>query len=109
MLRIPVLVRFSDFLLASADHLANVGRHAVSQPLADPEVPEPVGSHLHTCLIQQGVQFTLNLIQTIFCFLDRTKMGERYRVRISQSLANQLKALGSPAFPGTYVKWREYQ
>lgn len=38
---------------------------------------------------------------------NRTKTGERYRVRISQSLANQLKALGSPAFPGTYVKWRE--
>jgi len=36
-----------------------------------------------------------------------TKTGERYRVRISQSSANQLKALGSPAFPGTYVKWRE--
>jgi integrase len=38
---------------------------------------------------------------------NRTKTGERYRVRISQSLANQLRALGSPAFPGTYVKWRE--
>ena len=38
---------------------------------------------------------------------NRTKTGERYRVRISQSSANQLKALGSPAFPGTYVKWRE--
>ena len=38
---------------------------------------------------------------------NRTKTGERYRVRISQSLANQLKTLGSPAFPGTYVKWRE--
>jgi integrase len=38
---------------------------------------------------------------------NRTKTGERYRVRISQSLGNQLKALGSPAFPGTYVKWRE--
>ena len=38
---------------------------------------------------------------------NRTKTGERYRVRISQTLANQLKALGSPTFPGTYVKWRE--
>ena len=38
---------------------------------------------------------------------NRTKTGERYRVRVSQSLANQLKALGSPAFPGTYVKRRE--
>ena len=38
---------------------------------------------------------------------NRTKTDERYRVRISQSLANQLKAMGSPAFPGTYVKWRE--
>jgi len=24
-----------------------------------------------------------------------------------QSLAEQLEALGSPAFPGTYTKWRE--
>lgn len=38
---------------------------------------------------------------------NRTKTGERYRVRISQSLAEQLEALGSPAFPDTYVKWRE--
>ena len=38
---------------------------------------------------------------------NRTKTGEAYRVRISQSLAEQLQALGSPAFPGTYVKWRE--
>jgi hypothetical protein len=38
---------------------------------------------------------------------NRTKTGERYRVRISQSLANQLKTSGSPAFAGTYVKWRE--
>ena len=38
---------------------------------------------------------------------NRTKTGERYRVRISQSLANQLKRSGSPAFAGTYVKWRE--
>jgi integrase len=38
---------------------------------------------------------------------NRTKTGEAYRVRISQSLADQLQALGSPAFPGTYVKWRE--
>jgi integrase len=38
---------------------------------------------------------------------NRTKTGERYRIRISRSLANQLRALGSPAFPGTYVKWRE--
>lgn len=38
---------------------------------------------------------------------NRTKTNERYRVRISQQLAEQLKALGSPAFPGTYRKWRE--
>lgn len=38
---------------------------------------------------------------------NRTKTGERYRVRISKSLAEQLQSLGSPAFPGTYVKWRE--
>lgn len=38
---------------------------------------------------------------------NRTKTNERYRVRISQSLAEQLEALGSPAFPDTYVKWRE--
>ena len=38
---------------------------------------------------------------------NRTKTNERYRVRISQSLAKQLEALGSPAFPGTYPKWRE--
>jgi len=38
---------------------------------------------------------------------NRTKTGEAYRVRISRSLAEQLQALGSPAFPGTYVKWRE--
>jgi integrase len=38
---------------------------------------------------------------------NRTKTGERYRVRVSTSLAEQLQSLGSPAFPGTYVKWRE--
>lgn len=38
---------------------------------------------------------------------NRTKTNERYRVRISQSLAEQLEALGTPAFPNTYVKWRE--
>lgn len=38
---------------------------------------------------------------------NRTKTNERYRIRISQSLAEQLEALGSPAFPDTYVKWRE--
>src|SRR5262249_24280660 len=38
---------------------------------------------------------------------NRTKTNERYRVRISQSLAEQLEALGTPAFPDTYVKWRE--
>jgi hypothetical protein len=37
----------------------------------------------------------------------RTKTNERYRIRISQSLAEQLEALGGPAFPGTYTKWRE--
>jgi len=38
---------------------------------------------------------------------NRTKTGERYRVRISKSLAEQLQSLGLLAFPGTYVKWRE--
>jgi len=38
---------------------------------------------------------------------NRTKTNERYRVRISSSLAKQLDALGSPAFPGTYREWRE--
>ncbi|MGD0414521.1 MAG: hypothetical protein ABSA80_04140 [Terriglobales bacterium] len=37
----------------------------------------------------------------------RTKTTERYRVRIPSSLAKQLDALGSPAFPGTYREWRE--
>ena len=40
---------------------------------------------------------------------NRTKTNERYRVRISQSLAEQLEALGHPAFPDTYVKWRSPQ
>ena len=38
---------------------------------------------------------------------NRTKTNERYRVRISASLAQQLEALGEPAFPGTYTQWRE--
>jgi len=38
---------------------------------------------------------------------NRTKTNERYRVRISESLAKQLEALGKPAFPGTYSQWRE--
>ncbi len=38
---------------------------------------------------------------------NRTKTHERFRVRISQSLAKQLEALGSPAFLGTYREWRE--
>jgi len=38
---------------------------------------------------------------------NRTKTNERYRVRISQSLAEQLEALGAPAFSDTYTKWRE--
>lgn len=33
----------------------------------------------------------------------RTKTNERYRVRISRSLAEQLRGLGSPAFPGALV------
>jgi integrase len=37
---------------------------------------------------------------------NRTKTNERYRVRIRQQLAGQLKVLGSPTFPGTYPKWR---
>ena len=38
---------------------------------------------------------------------NRTKTNERFRVRISESLAKQLEALGEPAFPGTYTQWRE--
>ena len=38
---------------------------------------------------------------------NRTKTNERYRVRISESLAKELEALGEPAFPGTYTQWRE--
>ena len=38
---------------------------------------------------------------------NRTKSNERYRVRISESLAKQLQALGEPAFPGTLTEWRE--
>jgi integrase len=38
---------------------------------------------------------------------NRTKTNERYRVRISESLAKQLEALGEPAFPGTLTQWRE--
>ena len=38
---------------------------------------------------------------------NRTKTNERYRVRISESLAKQLEALGEPAFAGTYPQWRE--
>jgi integrase len=37
----------------------------------------------------------------------RIKTHERFRVRISQSLAVQLETLGCPAFPGTYREWRE--
>jgi hypothetical protein len=37
----------------------------------------------------------------------RTKTNERYRVRISRSLAEQLQGLGSPAFPGAVSLWRE--
>jgi integrase len=38
---------------------------------------------------------------------NRTKTNERYRVRMSESLAKQLEALGEPAFPGTLTQWRE--
>jgi integrase len=38
---------------------------------------------------------------------NRTKTNERYRVRISETLAKQLEALGEPAFSGTYTQWRE--
>jgi integrase len=38
---------------------------------------------------------------------NRTKTNERYRVRISESLAKQLEAPGEPAFPGTLPQWRE--
>jgi integrase len=38
---------------------------------------------------------------------NRTKTNERYRVRISQQLAEQLKARDHPAFAGTESLWRE--
>jgi integrase len=38
---------------------------------------------------------------------NRTKTNERYRVRISESLAKQLEALGQPAFPDTLPTWRD--
>jgi integrase len=38
---------------------------------------------------------------------NRTKTNERYRVRMSETLAKQLEALGEPAFPGTLSQWRE--
>lgn len=38
---------------------------------------------------------------------NRTKTNERYRVRISESLAKQLEALGEPAFPETLPTWRD--
>lgn len=47
------------------------------------------------------------LIQGAVIRGNRTKTNERYRVRISESLAKQLEALGEPAFPGTYTEWRE--
>jgi hypothetical protein len=37
----------------------------------------------------------------------RTKTNERYRVRISRSLAEQLQDFGSPAFPRAESLWRE--
>lgn len=48
-----------------------------------------------------------NLQDGTFIRGNRTKTKERYRVRIPQQLANQLEALGTPAFPGTYREWRE--
>jgi integrase len=47
------------------------------------------------------------VIQEMVIRGNRTKTNERYRVRISESLAKQLEALGEPAFPGTYTQWRE--
>jgi hypothetical protein len=38
---------------------------------------------------------------------NRTKTNERYRVRIGEQLADQLKTLGFPSFPGSYTTWRE--
>ena len=38
---------------------------------------------------------------------NRHKTHERFRVRISSSLAKQLEVLGSAAFPGKYREWRE--
>lgn len=38
---------------------------------------------------------------------NRTKTGERYRVRIPRSLAQRLGELGCPAFPGSESMWRE--
>lgn len=47
------------------------------------------------------------VIQEMVIRGNRTKTNQRYRVRISESLATQLGALGEPAFPGTYTQWRE--
>lgn len=38
---------------------------------------------------------------------NRTKTNERFRVRISLGLKQQLEALGTPAFPGELSMWRE--
>jgi hypothetical protein len=38
---------------------------------------------------------------------NRAKTNEHYRVRIGQQLADKLKALGVPSFPGSYTTWRE--
>ena len=47
------------------------------------------------------------VIQEMVIRGNRTKTNQRYRVRISESLAKQLGALGEPAYPGTYTQWRE--
>jgi hypothetical protein len=44
------------------------------------------------------------VIQKMVIRGNRTKTNQRYRVRISESLAKQLEALGEPAFPGTYQR-----
>jgi integrase len=73
-----------------------------------------VDAHKFGMLQSDGEQYSVSRPERRPVLLDRTlirgnrtKTNERYRIRISKSLAEQLEALGGPAFPGTYVKWRE--
>jgi integrase len=89
--RVSVLVR-----LMRESAMAIVDAHKFGMSLSDGE-KYGVSKPERRPIVQDGTLIRGN----------RTKTNERYRVRISQSLAEQLEALGSPAFPDTYVKWRE--